>query len=512
MRGFICILFFLCLILFYQNCQKWSFQSLGSRNRVKDPVQPQPQTPELWKNFYGVVWRDSDLPSTYKRVRFAKEMGYSVIGMAHWQDPSYFLNESSKELLPHEKIRPSDLNGLKYYFDNPHTSDPIFDQLVAYEKQSGMLVETDFKRVSVVCRYEKDLDGNYIKNSDGTFKGKKVSKYMTIYFNCDNPYFLYSEGEKAFYKKYMLLKSSTEPFPDNLVVNWYYDRPDTYSIHWDFQNETLIRLIVNGIIERAKKFDQQFAKQGTDFSFLGYMFDVPQLYKDVSIWDFSLNNGSGGRKRVTLSYFATNCGNVIDPEDDCFELKKQSGVLHKDKDGNQTPHDYPTFEMGILAFYKILIEETRKVYPDVKWMVEPGNIYSSTPYSDEWIYNVQKKYREGLFNLEEVALLTPDLIFQEMMIRKSDPLITSKKSNRCGFLNSDLFLGIDRNFSNVGCTQSHNIGIDENMQTAIEALEYGSWYHWYGCFGQWHGSVNEYTPDFRCLPKIKNDSSRYELG
>lgn len=280
-----------------------------------------------------------------------------------------------------------DLSGLRYFLDNPYSRDEIFDRLVRKERGVGGILSSSpdaFPLKPVSCNQRNKEHGGVLKR-------------LTIYTDCD----IYLDAEKVFYTKYMLLKSSKANFPDNLVSGWYHDA-DAFGVHWNFQDKDLIEIIVDEIIETARNFDRKFSSAGAGFAFLGYTFDVPQSDKELYLW----NTEGGTRTGVTLQKLAA-MGFEKTVEDKDF-LAKGSGTLHG------KPHDYPTFEAGSIAFFKTLVQRTRIHYPNFKWMVEPARIYNSDLQSgDEWTYRIQNKFAKGEITSEEVATLTPDLLFQE---------------------------------------------------------------------------------------------------
>lgn len=217
----------------------------------------------------------------------------------------------------------------------------------------------------------------------------------------------YTEEETDSISRFVALKDSTAPFPDNLARAWF-RQPQVFCVEPDYQQQRVIDLIVEKTLKRIEEIE----KNDLNFRFAGYMFDVPQLTGDF--WDTLQTRNTG--RQITLAYWTGR---------DC-------GSRHPD-----VMHNFPTYSDGKAAYYQQLFERTRERYPDLKVFMEPYSVYTGfiKPIEDRPDFKelmpdilAQEKggtefitdhriYQSGLVQREDVMSTTPD-VFSESESRK----------------------------------------------------------------------------------------------
>ncbi|MBN2142237.1 hypothetical protein JW711_02805 [Candidatus Woesearchaeota archaeon] len=229
------------------------------------------------------------------------------------------------------------------------------------------------------------------------------------------------------------------PFPNNLARGWFINK-SSFRVVPDLQQQTVIDEIVQeslqGILEKENK--------NKGFLFAGYVWDVPQM--DGDFWTGYQPDGG---LQTTISYWTgTNSG---------FPR-------------NEEAYDYNTYRDGKAAFYKNLITETSKAYPDMKMIYEPWHIYNS------WISQVE--YRQ------DYNYYRGDLICQESPSRS--------------FIEDTRIYPLYNYTTNDVCSTTPNVGShQENLELMGLAAENEAWFGWYGRFG---GTGD--APDYKSIREV----------
>ncbi|MDR4507115.1 MAG: hypothetical protein MRJ65_02565 [Candidatus Brocadiaceae bacterium] len=279
----------------------------------------------------------------------------------------------------------------------------------------------------------------------------------------------YSWEEKNFYNRNMAWKS-TDPFPHNLATGWVEGDSAKFQVRWDYQQQRVIDEIVENIILLAKSIEDKKA----NFTFGGYMIDVPKLAGGFTVYDPKRRSKN---MIVDLSYWTGS--------DSC--------LVHDD-----ITHEYKTYTEGFAAFYKQLNARMREEFPDAKWIIHPWKIYDKqydffeNRKVDEWIKQIKDR--------PDKDELTADMMFQE----KSGTDFADDEN----IFNSGVKITRDR----VGISQplrQEGVNDYENLLYAAKAGINGSWYNWYNryCDDPKFSSITRLYPRFkliRCLPNWDN--------
>jgi len=268
----------------------------------------------------------------------------------------------------------------------------------------------------------------------------------------------YTQAEKDWYEENMVWKSNA-PFPDNLATSFFFNASD-FSTMWDYQQQRVIDLLVGNIVQIAHSYED------TGFTFGGVMYDMARIDGHFTYW----NPGTGGNVATGLSHWRGS----------------DSSALH----GSIT-HEYATFSDGKAAFYKQLQQRLKEEFGShVKWIIQPGFIYSTVPYMDEWVYHVESR--------SDYAELLPDLYIVENDALNSfltEPRIFSSR------------LGITEDM--VGSAVHHDTLEGGHRSLAGNIGIKGAWFNWFGRFEETLDfvSIMDVWPRLkliRCIPAWDN--------
>ena len=249
----------------------------------------------------------------------------------------------------------------------------------------------------------------------------------------------YTDNEIKLYEKYFA-KKNNKSFPYNMATGWF-GTPTTFSVEPDFQQQEVIDTLVNRIIHHAKSLE----RKENNFLFGGFAWDVPQLSGDF--WDTLQKAGGGGQ--ITLAYW-TGGDFAYQPE----------GVKF----------DYKSYSDGHAAFYKQLFNQTRKIFPDAKFMIEPWTLW------DQWFSQIKDR--------PDAKEITPDLVNQE---KDGTEFVNDSRIFNTGLITKKF----------VGLTTPNRFGEKENREYAAAAAINGAWFNWFGRFG---GTGD--MPDFRNVYEV----------
>ncbi|MCC6220695.1 MAG: hypothetical protein IT291_05570 [Deltaproteobacteria bacterium] len=263
----------------------------------------------------------------------------------------------------------------------------------------------------------------------------------------------FTQAEKDFYNGYMAWKS-TEAFPNNLASGHFWSS-GTFHAMWDFQQQRVVDMVVEGIIAGGKGLEDSAA----DFRFAGVMFDVPRLYGDFHYWK---SDGS-----VPFTRMSNWTGS-------------DSALLH-----SGITHAYPTYQDGFAAFFKKLSTRMKQEFPNAKWILEPGKIYNTEwLHADGWV--------EEIVLRSDKNLLVPDFLSQE---HGGTQFIDDGRIFSAG-------LNITKDM--VGSTTPLDYGRSELGQRtmAAKAAINGAWLNWFGRMGKMSAEFTD---------KIENVAPRLKL-
>lgn len=403
----------------FQNCQKAQFRSLESKTD-KTPLDPDPIAPidpppvpenDSWKNYYAISWIDT--PENI--LKYAKHMGYEYIAVREWKQTDFKSSELAK--------------GLKFYVTDPQLRAEVMDEYPGFERF-------------------------------------KTPRYLDLTKT-------HSKKEIQWYNRYMVWKSR-EPFPANLASGWYnaveinekiIANP---SVMWDFQQQEVIDYVVRKSLEYVRGFETK------DFTFAGFMFDVPDLVGDFCLWDTDNSKWPDGRN-VCNQTLAKLTGTGVDSGLSAGEIVA----------GHRIVHNFATYEDGRAAFLKQLVSEMRKEFPGSRWIIDPAHLYNTTNSGDEWLYRISKR--------SDGKELLADLMMEE---DDSTQFVDLEK-----IFSPDFPLQISRN--RVGSHQRYSHEEAVNRRIAGMAAKNGAWYNWFGRFSNAFNPPAGLTmPDFPSIDKV----------
>lgn len=234
----------------------------------------------------------------------------------------------------------------------------------------------------------------------------------------------YTDKDIVLYEKYFA-KKNNKSFPNNMATGWF-STPTSFSVEPDFQQQEVIDTLVNRIIRFAKSLE----RKENNFLLGGFAWDVPQLPGDF--WD-TLQKAHG--HQITLAYWTGG------------DFACQPGGVK---------FDYKTYSDGHAAFYKQLFNQTRKVFPDAKFMIEPWTIWES------WFAQIKDR--------PDAKEITPDMITQE---KDGTEFVNDSRIFNTGLITKEF----------VGITTPNRYGEKENREYAAAAAINGAWFNWFGRFG-----------------------------
>lgn len=331
------------------------------------------------------------------------------------------------------------------------------------------------------ARYAKQMKYDYISlnqnkapsyyNTDNTYSGLKfytpdphvnVVNYHFGYDSTIDTGGAYSQSQIDWYNQNMAWKG-TSTFPNNLATGWW-SSASVFRPMWDFQQQRVIDLVVDGIVSMVKAYDNP----SIPFVFGGYTYDAPGgLGGDYNYWDGDSN------VRVTIAYWTGTT----------------STLLHDD-----ITHEYSTYSDGMAVFFKELQRKTKREFAYTKWIIHPWRLYNSTSPGhsvyDEWIYQVK-----GRTDKDE---LTPDMLIQETMNTGYETYYVD---------DSNIFSsGMAITKSMVGTHNNKKVSDYLNRLVASKSAINGAWNNWFGSFGGGEGGEN--MPSFnykveQVYPRLK---------
>mgnify|MGYP002520701448 FL=1 len=290
---------------------------------------------------------------------------------------------------------------------------------LAYARQMG------YKHVYYQWGMERD------PLSEGMFFVIESPEYR-VYPRVVNINKKYTPEERKWFELNCSLIAPEKPFPQNMATGWFFP-PDKFTATLDLQQERVIEEITNKVIADTKKIE----KNGRNFKFSGYAWDVPQPFGDFYSEHPTkkMDNGS----QVTLKYWTG----------------KDASVKHPD-----VTQEYATYSEGHFEFYRRLFEKARKqINPEAKWIVEPASVYNDWMRYMEWPF--MKAKGDGRKNY------MPDLVATECT---ETEFIIDKRNFESGLID----------MAHVGTT-TPDVFDDATLRLiAATAATHGSWTGWFG--------------------------------
>ena len=277
--------------------------------------------------------------------------------------------------------------------------------------------------------YAKQMGYDYIFYQRGM---EKYADADNLYFYIETPEYMlydrtidinqvstYSKDKIRNYEKRFVRKSNQSAFPDNLATGWFFNE-HSFTPILDFQQQDVINWAVDSILTVVRAIEAR----NPNFHFGGFAWDEPRFEGDF--WE--------GKKKVDAGFW------------------KPKGLLEK----ATKKRKYTSYADGHVAFYKQLITKTKALYPNVRMMVEPYDIYK------EWILPLSKitnpqQMRADVVSEEgsTTAFVTDQRIFQSGLVKKA----------------------------NMANTSPNIFSEDKNRQLAATAAVNGATFSWYGRFG-----------------------------
>lgn len=256
----------------------------------------------------------------------------------------------------------------------------------------------------------------------------------------------YPQAQKDFYNQYMVWKSN-DTFPNNLATGWFFGTSSVYALMWDFQQQAVIDMVVEGFVNMAKSYESS----SLNFKFAGWMDDEPNLNGYFYTWD------------------ATNTVNVV--RSIGYWTGTSSGLLH----GTIT-HEYKSYADGKAAFYKRLRQRCREEFAETRWLVEPYNVYAG------WVQQIGSR--------TDKLELVPDLISQE--------------SAGTEFIDDSRIYTAGQNITTamMGTSQPNEPAESLNRLYAAKAGINGAWYNWFGRYGG-TGNMPAFKYIYEVYPRLK---------
>lgn len=253
----------------------------------------------------------------------------------------------------------------------------------------------------------------------------------------------YTQEQKDFYNNYFVWKSNDQ-FPNNFATGWFTNSGQSFRVLWDIQRQSVIDYLVPQIVQMIKSYEDK----AVDFTFGGWMVDEPQLTGDFNYWDGTKNN------KTTLAYWTG----------------LDSGFQH---DG--TVYDYSTYSEAKVAFYKQLNTALRQEWSDFKSIAEPFYLYKENPPS------IAHDWLNGIKNRSDKNEIVFDFLYQE--------------NAGTEFVDDNNIFNSGMNITKdvVGSSQAFKVEEELNRLYATKAAINGSWYNWFGIWGNRGTSPNFLT-------------------
>ena len=290
---------------------------------------------------------------------------------------------------------------------------------LAYARQMG------YKHVYYQWGMERD------PLSEGMFFVIESPEYR-VYPRVVNINKKYTPEERKWFELNCSLIAPEKPFPQNMATGWFFP-PDKFTATLDLQQERVIEEITNKVIADTKKIE----KNGRNFKFSGYAWDVPQPFGDFYSEHPTKKMDNG--RQVTLAHWTG----------------KDASVKHPD-----VTQEYATYSEGHFEFYRRLFEKARKqINPEAKWIVEPASVYNDWMRYMEWPF--MKAKGDGRKNY------MPDLVATECT---ETEFIIDKRNFESGLID----------MAHVGTT-TPDVFDDATLRLiAATAATHGSWTGWFG--------------------------------
>lgn len=302
-------------------------------------------------------------------------------------------------------------------------------------------------------KYAQNMGYDYVMYQTGM---EKCPGPINLYFYVESPEQLtpqwhlyynrtYSQANIDLYNDWFVQKSNSTVFPENIATGWFF-RDGSFRPVANLQKQRIAdTIIANNLRAIADKLQNK--QKG--FLFGGYAWDVPGIDTDffTDKQNLPLINQSGSGKIVRISYWTGTCSSY------------GSGF------------DYDCLNNSKLFFYKKLLEETRKVYPDTKTYVQP--------------YGMWTGYWK---NAKDYEWTIPDMMCEESykIDFMSDPrIINSFPKDRLCSDTSDRF--------------NHS----DNLKIMATMAVNGAWFGWFGRLGG--------TGDFWPLSSMRDVPDRLKL-
>ena len=365
---------------------------------------------DSWKNFFG-VYGARGIDGAKEAAIYAKQMGYDYI-VAKGYNP--YLADSYKDK------NNSMFSGLKYY---------VLD-----------------------C-----YNDNYSFQGVSTWQSGSSRRFLKPEFSPT----VMSPEDQAFYEGYMVWKSTTQTFPENINTGYRLSNNEV-GTNWDLQQQR----VIDYLVDRAMELFALYESDVNNFHFAGVLFDNTTLSGgEFDVWNTETNPPTG-RLEIRHLQYLINGGNWN---------VNASSLWHPG-----ITHEYPSYTEGNAAFQKKLISRMRGVYPDAKWGSEPYYIYRANAAADV-LFQIKDR--------ADRAELLPDLLLQESS--------TTEFADMPEVYN---FPGITRDM--LGITQPNQVGEALNRLYAAKAGINGSWYNWFLRFGGTGTMPAWYSPT-EVYPRLK---------
>ena len=288
----------------------------------------------------------------------------------------------------------------------------------------------------------------------------------------------YSQADEDWYNRHMVWKSNSQ-FPNNFATG-FMGAGNQVPVMWDVQQQFVIDELVNRFIEIFRSYEVP----ERNFTFAGWMVDVPKLTGEFCWWDSSVAQPRA-RQTAGISYWRG----------------EDSGINHVGVDGLMTNYGssqivhgnskyYATYSEGLAAFYKQVKIRMLDEFPDPKWIIEPFNLYGALPNFTTGSSNNPDEWVNRISAMADSSELTPNFLSQEL----SGTDFVDNSNN----FNSGMAIARDR----AGITQPNAIGEYENRLYAAKAGIYGSWYNWFGRYGG-SGNMLDFQSITEVYPRLK---------
>lgn len=339
------------------------------------------------------------------------------------------------------------------------------------------------------CRYAKAMGYGYISIKSGwgnqsKYKGNPLCKDLKFYIL--DPQYLWEVWDKhprafdtdtttdakrqqwqmvqdgrAWYEQNIVWLSTTEAFPLNFANGWFHSATHRTMV-LDFQQQAVHDRLIPKILETIESYEDKT----NNFTFAGYMIDVPRIFGEFS-------KGYPNSNSMLIELTADG---------------RDSGVLH-----GSIKQDYPTYTEGHIAFKKQLQKAVKAKYPAARVIYEPYYLYNEPDTAGSRKGLLKDEYLWQIKDRADRMELLPDMLCQE----------GAKNGQKTG----TEFVDDQRNF-NLGLPVTpqtvcaHNwTDVTEagNRLYAAKAAINGAWFNWFMHWGgagdmpNWQSVVDVYA-------------------